>query len=67
MVPRCLGDVSDEPLRALGLEWGRYLTLIAWHELENSILDPRKRHRRSASAAWLHANCQDPAGCKSAS
>ncbi|MFG6443430.1 DUF1972 domain-containing protein [Roseateles sp. LKC17W] len=34
-----LRDVSDAPVRALGLEPGKYLTLIARPEPENSILE----------------------------
>ena len=34
-----LADLSDAPVRALGLEPGRYLTLIARPEPENSVLE----------------------------
>lgn len=34
-----LADLSDAPVRALGLEPGRYLTLVARPEPENSILE----------------------------
>lgn len=32
-------DISDAPVRALGLEPGQYLTLIARPEIENSVLE----------------------------
>ena len=53
-----LAGLSDAPVRALGLEPGRYLTLIARPEPENSVLDVVQafsRRRRGQTLAVLGA------------
>ena len=53
-----LAGLSDAPVRALGLEPGRYLTLIARPEPENSVLDVVQafaRRRRSHTLVVLGA------------
>ena len=53
-----LVGLSDAPVRALGLEPGRYLTLIARPEPENSVLDVVQafsRRRRGQTLAVLGA------------
>ena len=58
-----LGNLSDAPVRLLGLEAGRYMTLIARPEPENSVLEVvqafsrrRRGHTLAVLGSYVEAN-----------